>query len=77
MAAGNEIVIDKKKSGLILPGAVISCTTNLGDKIRGEVIGYDEDAKAVIISIFSIISFYLAIDLFTFLVLIGHLSPKT
>jgi len=49
MAAGNEIVIDKKKSGLILPGALISCTTNLGDKIRGEVIGYDEDAKAVII----------------------------
>lgn len=49
MAAGNEIVNEKKKSGMILPGAVISCTTNLGDKIRGEVMGYEEESKAVII----------------------------
>jgi len=51
MAAGNEaeVVGDKKKCGLILPGAVISCQTNLGEKIRGEVMGYDEEAKALII----------------------------
>jgi len=40
---------DKKKTALILPGAIISCQTNLGDKISGEVMGYDEESKAVIV----------------------------
>jgi len=40
---------EKKKPALILPGAIISCQTNLGDKISGEVMGYDEESKAVIV----------------------------
>jgi len=39
----------EKKSALILPGAIISCQTNLGDQIAGEVMGYDEESKAVIV----------------------------
>ena len=49
MAAGNDSVGEKKK---IQVGAVVCCKTNLGEKFEGEVMGYDEETKAVVISIF-------------------------
>ena len=46
----SENSMDKK---ILQPGAVISCKTQLGEEFSGEVMAFDEDSKALVISIFS------------------------
>ena len=50
MAAGNVYNFDKKNH--VPPGAIVFCKTNFGEEFEGEVMGYDDEAKALIISIF-------------------------
>lgn len=58
MAAGSDAASEKKKSVTIQPGSVIRCKTNFGESFEGEVMGYDEETRAVVISILSYSVFY-------------------
>lgn len=58
MAAGSDIISgERKKQATIQPGDIIWCVTNLGEEYKGEVMGYDEQTKAVVISIFSLLHY--------------------
>ena len=41
------------------PGDIIRCTTRLGETYEGEVMGYDEQTQAVVISIFFFVVYHL------------------
>lgn len=51
MAAGSDVAAERKKPASLQPGDVIWCKTRLGEEYEGEVMGFDDNTQAVVISI--------------------------